>query len=206
MIQLSISICLLSIVFTRDAPLLHPSYQQYFDESYKLDHNYTINGQMYYDAENSRGRIDRADGRFDVFCGTVMPQVVTPCTSLIVEGKLYLYFPRKKTCCFCCDEEHGCGVTPRDYFVGSEYLGQEKLVDTIYDKWEKIVEGVSVLFYTTADDRSIPRRIVEGTGHIYDYNVLTFKNTTFPDSVFEFPSYCKNAPSCPLSSNCGKLR
>lgn len=134
-----------------------------------------------------------------------MPGVITPCTNLVVDGKRYIYYPRKRSCCFCCDEAHGCGVTPKDYFADASYVGQEKIVSTLYDKWEKVVSGVSILFYATTDSQ-IPRRIFEGTHHVFDYNILTFKNMTFPDELFDLPSYCDPEESCPLSTNCGKLR
>jgi len=37
----------------------------------------------------------------------------------------------------CCDASHGCGIMKQDWFKDGKYLGQERIVDTMYDKWVK---------------------------------------------------------------------
>ena len=81
--------------------------------------------------------MDRVNGQYDFFCSNVMPNVTTPCNQLTVGGKRYIIYPKKQSCCMCCESDHGCGILKKDWMVGGEYLGKEKLVDTDYDKWNK---------------------------------------------------------------------
>jgi hypothetical protein len=70
---------------------------------------------LYYDATHNRSRLDRANGAYDMFCGSLQPNLTTACVSLVTEGKRYIYFPNKKQCCICCDAEHGCGILKPDW-------------------------------------------------------------------------------------------
>lgn len=131
-------ILLLGMALGRDAPILADSFKIAFDETDVVNNTkYTINGQMFYDAANNRERIDRSNGRYENFCSSVLPNITTPCTHTVVNGKRYLIFPQRRVCCFCCDSAHGCGVLKKDWLNGAKYLGQEVLIDTLYDKWEQ---------------------------------------------------------------------
>lgn len=134
-------LCLLAI-FTQIAlsdpkpPVWSPSFYIAYDETFVKDSkSYTFNGQIYYDANNNRQRADKVDGKYDGICGSVLPGVSTPCQQLVVDNKRFVIFPKKEQCCFCCDAEHGCGLLRPDFFAKGKYLGQEKIVDTMYDKW-----------------------------------------------------------------------
>ena len=59
--------------------------------------------------------MDRANGRYDDFCGSVMPNVTTPCQQMVVDKKRWLIYPGKSVCCFCCDQGHGCGIIRPDW-------------------------------------------------------------------------------------------
>jgi hypothetical protein len=185
-----------------------------YDETFVKDSkSYTFNGQMYYDANNNRQRADKVDGKYDGICGSILPNVSTPCQHLVVENKRFIVFPKKQQCCFCCDAEHGCGLLKPDWFVDGEYLGQEKIVDTMFDKWNKkgtqtfYLEIPDAIYWATADENQTPRRFSEDDAtHIIDYLPHTFVNKTIPASVFALPSYCSASSSCPLSSKCGKFR
>ena len=103
-----------------DPPLMAESFQIAFDETFiNNGTKYRVNGQMYYDAKNNRERVDRVNGRYDLFCASVMPNVTTSCTQTTVNGKRYMIYPQKKQCCFCCDSEHGCGPLKRDWLKGA---------------------------------------------------------------------------------------
>jgi hypothetical protein len=119
-------------------PTWSPSFYVAFDETYVKDNkSFTFNGQFYYDAVNKRQRADKINGHYDAVCGSVLPNVNTLCQHLVVNEKRYIVFPEKSQCCVCCDASHGCGIVKQDWFVDGKYLGQEKIVDTIYDKWVK---------------------------------------------------------------------
>ena len=38
-------------------------------------------------------RMDRQDGRNDMICGSILPNVSTPCTHMIQDNKRYIVFP-----------------------------------------------------------------------------------------------------------------
>ena len=40
---------------------------------------------MFYDAINEKERVDRVNGQYDIFCGSVVPNYTTSCTQLVVE-------------------------------------------------------------------------------------------------------------------------
>lgn len=156
-------------------------------------------------------RADKINGRYDDTCASILPNVSTPCQHLITNQKRYIVFPEKKQCCFCCDAAHGCGIVKPNWFEDGKYLGQEKIVDTLYDKWVKpgnffIYVDVSDAFYwATADANQIPRRFAEDNNtHIIDYLTHTFVNKTIPDSIFAIPTYCNT--TCASTTICQKFR
>jgi len=83
-----------------------------------------VNGKAFYDPKNNRERVDRTNGRYDLFCGTVMSGVTTPCQHLTVNKKRFIIFPAKSQCCFCCDADHGCGILKPDWLKDADYKGK----------------------------------------------------------------------------------
>lgn len=189
-----------------DPPQLPKSFQIAFDETY-IDKNKTkfhVNGQVYYDSVNNRERVDRVNGRYNLFCGGVMPNTTTSCTQLTINDKRYLIYAQKKSCCFCCDSTHGCGILRRDWLDNATFLGVDKLIDTNYNKWSKDGSFGYNHYWSTISDSPIPRKLDENGDHITDYLTNTFVNKTFDDSYFTLPSYCSGA--CPSTTICGELR
>jgi hypothetical protein len=122
----------------KEIPVYNYSYRINFDESFTENRTvYRVNGQFIYDPANNRERVDRTNGRYDLFCGSVLPNQTTPCQQIVVNNQRWMVFPSKSTCCFCCDSSHGCGILRPDWLNGGEYLGEDKVIDTIYDKWSK---------------------------------------------------------------------
>ena len=100
-------------VYAKDPPNYNFSYQITFDESYIVNKTtFRINGQKLYDPANNRERVDRANGRYNLFCGTVLPNVTAPCQQITTQDKRWIVFPTRSQCCFCCDKDHGCGIPP----------------------------------------------------------------------------------------------
>lgn len=78
--------------------------------------------------------MDRANGRYDRYCAGslfVPPWVNTPCNHLVKAGRRYLIWPERRTCCFCCDAAHGCGMLARDWLAGAEFLGEVPCPNTV---------------------------------------------------------------------------
>lgn len=198
---LAVVLCLAVSLQAPNPPTMPTPFQIAFDEA-NLNNGSTVrvNGQWYYDVANNRQRVDRTNGRYSSFCGSVLPNTTTPCTHLTVDNKRWIIFSQKKQCCLCCDAAHGCGVLKKDWLADAEYLGVEKILDTNYNKWN----ATGRIFWVTDDDRVIPRRLDEGQSHVTDYLVHTFTTKALSDSVFEVPSYCTD--ECPATTVCGKFR
>ena len=120
------------------APVWPDAFEQSFDEIF-VDGNKTeiVNGILYYDEANNRSRLDRADGRFDMFCSSLLPNVTTACVNLVRDSNRYIYFPAKKKCCMCCTADKGCGILKRDWLSDAEYLGPDDINGRQYFKWNK---------------------------------------------------------------------
>ena len=102
-----------------DPPLYDYAFKMNFDELYKTDKgNYEVNGQLFYDPKNNQERVDRVNGRYNIFCNTVLPNVTTPCQQITTQNKRWIIFPSKSLCCFCCDSSHGCGILKPDWMKG----------------------------------------------------------------------------------------
>jgi hypothetical protein len=163
---------------------------------------------VFYDPINNRERYDRSNGRYNAFCGPIVPNVSTSCVQYTVNNKRWITFPQKSICCFCCDSAHGCGILSPDWLSGAEYKGEEKIVDTMYDKWSKNGSFGYNYFWVSQNENKVPRRLDENGSHITDYSVHSFKKQEFADSVFALPQYCNTQTivNCPLESLCGQLR
>lgn len=107
-----------------EPPVYNFSYHVTFDEIFVVNKtNYEVNGQTFYDPINNRERVDRVNGRYDIFCGSILPNVSTPCIHYTVNNKRWIAFPQKSQCCFCCDSDHGCGILRPDWLKDAEYKG-----------------------------------------------------------------------------------
>lgn len=106
-IKMKICIILLTLVWFTLAvspPIFNYAFHISFDEAVTVDKTvYRVNGQMFYDPKNNKERIDRANGRYNRFCGTVLPNVTTPCLQISAENKRWIIFPQRSQCCFCCE-------------------------------------------------------------------------------------------------------
>lgn len=108
-------------------PVWPDMFQQSFQESfyYPVLGTHKTNGTYYYDFANRRYRIDRANGRYDRYCGLNGEKafVDTPCTQLVVEGMRWLIYPEKQECCQCCTSEQGCGVLFPTWMNNATFIG-----------------------------------------------------------------------------------
>lgn len=108
-------------VFSQVTPPTWPqSFHQVFVETYPNSHLH-VSGIYYYDETKGATREDRRDGSLDRVCNSILPNATTPCSHLITQGKRWIVFPEKRTCCFCCDSAHGCGILKRDWLATAKY-------------------------------------------------------------------------------------
>mmetsp|Transcript_74771 Transcript_74771/g.86811 ORF Transcript_74771/g.86811 Transcript_74771/m.86811 type:complete len:218 (+) Transcript_74771:19-672(+) len=213
---LNLALCLLvfcavlSVSFADPKPLTWPAqWSSNFSElaTYPLIGGLNTTGAFYYDWTNKRYRIDRANGKFDRYCGSAYWFRNTACNQYVVEGKRYIHFPEKDYCCYCCASEHGCGVLRPDWVSWgnfSGYVNSTEETPRLLQKWS--LPGLQDNFYyATADDAAIPYEIDQLPNDFIYYKPETFRNTVDP-SVFELPKQCSADTYCNTISTCTMAR
>jgi hypothetical protein len=117
-------ISIVAVIYSKSPPVFNYSYQVGFDETViRNKQEYHTLGQEFYDPVKNRERVDRANGQHNAFCGTVLPNIATPCNSLTVDGNRWLIFPSRTQCCLCCTSQHGCGILAPDWLKAADYEG-----------------------------------------------------------------------------------
>ena len=150
--KILVTFVLVMAVLALDPPTYNYAFKINFDETFIINKaQYKVNGQFIYDPVNNRERVDRTNGRYDIVCGTVLPNTTTPCQQITVNNTRWIVFPQKTSCCACCDAAHGCGILRPDWLKGATYIGKEVLIDTAYEKWSKQgkIENMQVISVTT---------------------------------------------------------
>lgn len=202
-----ISALLLAVaVADRQPPVWPNQWEAKFTEknTYPIIGTKENSGSFFYDWTNNRYRVDRDDGKFDRYCGSVYKFTSTPCSHIVTEGKRYLYFPEKDYCCYCCDAAHGCGLTRPDWVgaAGGQFYGYTQTNDgKTLQKWE--VKGLQSNFYLASNDEAaVPYEIDQGTNDFIFYKPETYKLGISNPDVFKLPSKCNAKTTCPFISVC----
>lgn len=94
-------------------PLWPTTFTQSFNETFVTTNfgNQTTTGIYYYDWTTQSTRLDRANGRFDEFCGQIGFKILenSSCIQYVVNSNRFVYFGNDDYCCFCCNAAQGCG-------------------------------------------------------------------------------------------------
>ena len=123
---------------SKTPPIFNYSYQVNFKETFiSKKGNTTTTGKLFYDPINKRQRVDWANGRHNFFCGSVLPNVDTPCISVTVNDKRWQIFPERSQCCMCCTAQRGCGILRPDWMKDGQYQGEVAIDGTNFDKFHK---------------------------------------------------------------------
>ncbi len=150
-------------------------------------------------------RIDRDNGEYDRYCGSVWKLRNTPCTQLVRNGLRFLIAPSRRECCMCCTAAQGCGILSRNWLRNATFEGTFDYRGTIVYKWNK--KGLQNNYYgATADDALVPVFIDMQPNDYFDYHVDSYKERIEGGaSVFDLPNYCDPSKKCPLISICSLL-
>jgi len=194
-----------------DSPVWNNQFAQTFTETtkYPILGTHHTSGTYYYDWTNKRARTDRANGRWDRYCGFNGLKIFkdTPCTQLVVDGIRYNIYPELKECCACCSDANGCGVLKPDWLSSAEFQGQTKDTNgTSLYKWD--IKGVqSNYYYETIQDKPTDRVMheiyqVSDDDQIFD---VTSYTEEIDESIWTLPDYCDASKSCSLVSACSAV-
>jgi hypothetical protein len=200
--------------FTKDCPpTTTPVWPEQFEQNFEETLKYPVlgshetSGKFYYDWTNKRYRVDRDNGHYDRYCGSVYPFSNTPCSHIVTEGDRYLWYPEKNYCCYCCSSQHGCGLLKPDWLDGAkfeDYVKEDGDDQTVYEKWNK--PGLQDnFFFARAKDR-VMRRIDQVPNDIQTFNVDSFFQGIRDQSVFTLPDKCSKESTCPFYSVCTAVR
>ena len=198
------------VALARAADPTAPDWPSRFSQTFNEDLTYPIigtgktSGTLYYDWAAKRYRVDRDNGKWDRYCGTIFKFTDTPCSHIVVEGKRYLHFPDKNYCCMCCTDVGGCGLLKPDWMSGAVYEGEIIDEDTQVKLQVFNNKGLqdNRVFYDEATGHMT--RIAQGTNDDQKYSVDSF-NTDFADSILSLPAACDPNKQCSKFSICGAL-
>jgi len=163
-------------------------------------------GNFYYDYPNRRYRVDRENGKYDRYCGTIYKFRDAACSHIVTGGNRYLYFPDKNYCCNCCSDKHGCGVLTPNWLDGAQFVDIENDTNGVeLERWNK--PGLQSNFYlATHDEQRIMRKIDQQPNDVQDFDISSFYKGIKDPSVFDLPSKCDPEYMCPWVSICTAVR
>lgn len=163
-----------------------------FVEEYSYgDEIFYTNGTYSYNYTSGATNNYRANGQFDFLCGTVFPNVSTPCANIVNGTNRYLWFPQEDYCCVCCTAANGCGTLKPDWgLLDSQYLGDFEFNGTWTTGW---LTGDGGYYYQTLNNW--PYLFYRGDYDTTIFNQSTFSQT-FNPNVFNTPSACNGSGLC----------
>ena len=198
--------CLISLSLTEDGPVWPNKFQQDFSEkmSYSIFTG-TTNGTIYYDFQNLRYRIDRENGKFDRYCGSVYKLTSTPCNHYVVDNMRYLHFPKKNHCCACCDSEHGCGVLKPDWMKDGTKIEEYEKDGKQYQTWNKPGLQDNTMTVVKKGEFWVMTQINQKPNDLMNLNPDS-QTCMVDDKVFNLPDGCSPTKRCTKFSICGAIQ
>jgi hypothetical protein len=187
---------------SQEAPKWPNVFQEKFTErlSYPVLGSGNTSGTIFYDWTNERYVLQRLNGAWDRYCGTVFKFTDTRCNHIVSDGMRYLYFPDEKYCCMCCTAADGCGVLRPDWALDAvfvkNYTDEKGRAVDIYNK-----KGLQDNFVHFLKDSGIMVRIEQVPND--DQVFIPESFSQYVDaSVFSVPGICTPEKKCPLLSTC----
>jgi hypothetical protein len=159
-------------------------------------------GAYYYDWTNQQERVDRADGKWDRYCGSVYKLTSTPCSHIVVGGNRYLWFPQENYCCYCCNNTDGCGVLIPTWLSTATFqnVTEEEEWGNL-DVWE--INGLQSNYYYDIASNQIPYEINQTPNDVQYFNPATWQNSIADPNIFNLPSsQCNVGNTCSYFSVC----
>ncbi|CEM16481.1 unnamed protein product [Vitrella brassicaformis CCMP3155] len=179
--------------------------QEFYEEFIYGPFVQTTTGVYTYDWHSRRYRVDRANGRFDRYCGPNGHKIFedTPCSQLVVNGTRYMLYTDKRECCMCCDDQHGCGILKPTWAEQAKYAGEAPYVlrnGTTIQAHSWVVKGnQDNVVYEALDGTLLEIFQKPNDRQVFDPSSLTHK---LDKSVLELPDWCDPTKPCDTLSTC----
>ncbi|CAG9322716.1 unnamed protein product [Blepharisma stoltei] len=184
------------------------TFTQVFNETFATGSygNQTTTGTLYYDWTTKSTRIDRANGRYDAFCGLNGFKILVdgPCSHIVVNGNRYLYYPKDHYCCYCCNSAQGCGSLNPTWMDNGTFLGTAPHNGVNAYGWLRTLQQDRYYYETAATQPSarVMLSIYEMGGDFKDFHAITY---SVPSGIFDLPKECNIKLKCPETSVCSQL-
>ena len=187
-----------------------PSWPLKFQQDFTEKMNYlitsgTTKGKIYYDFKNLKYRLDREDGKYDHYCGTIFRFISTPCSHYVLGSKRYIHFPEKKYCCTCCDSKHGCGVLNPNWMKDGEKIEEYEKDGKKYQVWKKGGLQWNTMTVVKIGNSWVLSQIDQKPNDLIDF-IPESQGFDFDDSVFDMPEECGVGERCSRFSFCGIIQ
>ena len=185
----------------RPPPIMPNAWMVNFSETTSIIiASYNTTGSWYYDfsdASSPRQRLDRATGKNDRYCGTVVTEDA-PCSHLVVAGERYLIWPTLSKCCGCCNSTSGCGVVRPTWMrdANGTWAGTAPFSGPVWsgsaDSWQ--INGAQPNFWFVEAGTQIPVGFAQVPDDYQYFDPASYVVGPQADSLFTLPTYCE--PSC----------
>jgi hypothetical protein len=184
-------------------PQMPKKFKQTFTENQKLlVWSGNTSGTLYYNWEKQLYRIDRDNGKFDRYCGTIYKMKNTPCSHYVKNGNRYIYFPDKKYCCKCCTKENGCGILKYNWLENAKKIQDFAENDEEYEVWKASGDQDNFVTNIKRNKEIVKIEQVSSDTIFFD---STSMSMDFDDEVFDLPDLCREDKNCGMFNICGLL-
>ncbi|EGR28688.1 hypothetical protein IMG5_170400 [Ichthyophthirius multifiliis] len=182
-------------------------FQQNFTETFTYGFiKQQTKGTILYDYDTKTYKISRDNGRFDRYCGFngLYAFQNTQCEHIVVNGDRFLHYPQKNDCCYCCSNEHGCGILKPDWLNGAQFLGQTEYQGQTVYKWNQ--KGLQDNFYYETVAQNPTDRVMISIDQVPNdlQEYINKRNSKF--ETIQLPGYCNKQKTCSILSVCTSLR
>jgi hypothetical protein len=193
---------------TPQSPMWPNTFWQPFTEttSYILIGTHTTTGNFYYDWTTKAYRVDRANGRYDRYCGIDGPYEFqnTPCSHIVNNGNRFLYYSALNTCCYCCNSASGCGMLFPGWMTNASYIDTEVHNGVQTYKWNK--PGLQSNYIYETVNSTPTNRVTVSIYQVSDDDMeFGARSTTLPNGILNLPSICSLSNLCQTGA-CKALR
>ncbi|KAL4472553.1 hypothetical protein ABPG74_018502 [Tetrahymena malaccensis] len=181
-------------------PVWPLKFSQDFIETFYGSTNHTSVGGYYYDYTTYSTRLIRSNGKYDQTCNGYKQYNETNhvCEQLIVGENRFNYYPDDNDCCWCCNEQQGCGALKPHWLQKSTFQGKTTLYGQEAYQW-LIVElpNIRNIVWETTEENPLERTLLKIQRGSYDEVFLAETRRLDDFNPITVPSVCDVNNICP---------